>query len=131
MADTGVGNVAPIREGSTVVGYMYVRNKVTRQQIEQAEKHYQQMRDGKVPQPSLGARLAARVHDLPIIYKLSAAILAPVAVVTSIGLYRHDPGAWVGLGAGVLTAFVAGGLLSHKLKQSGRAVACHSWTGWR
>ncbi|MFQ6334258.1 methyl-accepting chemotaxis protein [Methylophilus sp. 3sh_L] len=121
-------NVAPIREGATVIGYMSVRNKVTRQQIEQAEKLYKEMRDGNIPQPSLTEKLAAKVHDLPILYKLSAAVFAPVAVVSSIGLYRHDPGAWVGLGAGVVTALVAGGLFSLKLKRS-VAVMSHAIHG--
>ena len=111
-------NVAPIREGSTVVGYMSVRSKVTRQQIEQAEKLYQQMRDGKVPQPGWGEKLAAKVNDLSMFYKLSAAMLMPVAVVSAFGIYRHDPNVWLGMTAGSAAALVAGGLFSMKLKKS-------------
>ncbi|BEV08139.1 methyl-accepting chemotaxis protein [Methylophilus sp. DW102] len=121
-------NVAPIREGAKVIGYMSVRNKVSRVQIEQAEKLYQQMRDGNLPQPGWGEKLAAKVHDLPIFYKLSAAMLTPVAVVSSVGFYRHDPGAWVGMGMGIAAALVAGGIFSLKLKKS-MAVMAHAIEG--
>ncbi|TXI38752.1 MAG: PAS domain S-box protein [Methylophilus methylotrophus] len=88
-------NVTPIREGKAVVGYMSVRNKVTRGQIEQAEKLYQQMRDGKLPKPAWTEMLAAKVHDLPVMYKLSAAMLAPVAVISGFNLYHHHADAWL------------------------------------
>lgn len=111
-------NVAPIREGSTVVGYMSVRNKVSRVQIEQAEKLYQQMREGKMPKPAWGEALIAKVQDLPILYKLSAAMLTPVAVMSGFDFYRHHPDAWLGMGLGLTAAIVAGGLFSLKMKQS-------------
>ena len=111
-------NVTPIREGKAVVGYMSVRNKVTRGQIEQAEKLYQQMRDGKLPKPAWTEILAAKVHDLPVMYKLSAAMLTPVAVISGFNLYHHHADAWLGMGLGLTTALVAGGLFSHKLKKS-------------
>nr|WP_124553270.1 PAS domain S-box protein [Methylophilus methylotrophus] len=111
-------NVAPIREGNTVVGYMSVRNKVSRAQIEQAEKLYQQMREGKMPKPGWSETLIAKVQDLPILYKLSAAMLTPVAVMSGFDLYRHHPDAWLGMGLGLVAALVAGGLFSLKLKKS-------------
>jgi PAS domain S-box-containing protein len=111
-------NVAPIREGKTVIGYMSVRNKVTRGQIEQAEKLYQQMRDGQLPKPAWTEVLAAKVHDFPMMYKLSAAMLTPVVVMSGFDLYRHHADAWLGMGLGLTAALVAGGLLSRKLKKA-------------
>ncbi len=40
-------NAAPIFEGGHVTGYMSVRRKATRQQIEDAEKFYRELRDGQ------------------------------------------------------------------------------------
>ncbi|GBG00752.1 hypothetical protein AZSI13_00790 [Azospira sp. I13] len=63
-------NATPIREGDTVVGYMSVRRKPTREQVEAAESAYRLFREnragslrilcGKVVRggPSLGARFA-------------------------------------------------------------------------
>src|SRR3989344_422187 len=43
-----VANVTPIREGGHVVGYMSVRNKPTREQIENASSLYRRINEGKV-----------------------------------------------------------------------------------
>jgi methyl-accepting chemotaxis protein len=42
-----VANVTPIREGGHVVGYMSVRNKPTREQIENASSLYRRINEGK------------------------------------------------------------------------------------
>jgi methyl-accepting chemotaxis protein len=47
-------NVSPLREGNTVVGYMSVRYKPSRAQIEQAEQLYQAMNAGDMPKPKTG-----------------------------------------------------------------------------
>ncbi|TCV83304.1 methyl-accepting chemotaxis protein [Sulfurirhabdus autotrophica] len=62
-----LANATPIREGNQVIGYMSVRSKPSRNQIEEASRDYQLFRDGKagsmkiqegkVIKPSIAARL--------------------------------------------------------------------------
>ncbi|MDP8566989.1 methyl-accepting chemotaxis protein [Methylophilus aquaticus] len=111
-------NVAPVREGHTLVGYMSVRTKPSRQQIAQAEKNYQQMREGKATQPAWHARLIARLDDLSISYKLSLAILFPVAMMISFGWMQHAEHLFGTAMIGVIAAVVAGALASVKLTRS-------------
>lgn len=111
-------NVAPIREGSTVIGYMSVRSIATRAQIEHAEKLYQLMRDGKLPKPGWREQLVMRIHNLPILYKLVAAVIAPVLAMTAYAVSAGHAGAWLGAGVGMVTAAVAVWLCAFKLNNA-------------
>lgn len=111
-------NVAPIRDGTEVIGYMSVRSIATRAQIEQAEKLYQSMRDGQLPKPGWQAQLAARIHRLPILYKLAAAVLTPVVAMTAYEVSAGHAGAWLAAGIGLGTAMVAVALCSFKFKNA-------------
>ena len=42
-----IANATPIREGNSVVGYMSVRTRASREQVQAAEHLYQLFRDGK------------------------------------------------------------------------------------
>ena len=46
-------NVAPVRENGQVVGYMSVRSKVTRRQIDDIEPVYRRMMKGEMPSVSI------------------------------------------------------------------------------
>lgn len=79
-------NAAPLIENGKVIGYMSVRNKPTRQQIADAEKLYQQWKDGKVSKLSFLARVSAFIRDIPITYKLAATLTFPLLAIAGFGL---------------------------------------------
>jgi len=116
-------NVAPIRQGTTVIGYMSVRSIATRDQIEQAEKLYQLMRDGKQPKVRWADKLTACLHNVSITYKLMAAVLAPVLAMTAVDLYTGHARAWLSASIGLAAALVAIVLFSAKLKTTLRVMS--------
>lgn len=71
-------NVAPISEGGVVTGYMSVRSKATRQQIQDAENLYALMRAGKAPKPSFITKISRVMNDLSFQYKATALLALPV-----------------------------------------------------
>lgn len=74
-------NVAPVREGQQVIGYMSVRSKPTRKQVESAEQLYQQLNQGASLKPALLKRTYTALTDLPLVYKIPLAIFLPVLAV--------------------------------------------------
>jgi PAS domain S-box-containing protein len=83
-------NVAPIREKGQVTGYMSVRSKPSRQQVEAAEALYANMRSGKMPQESISDKLAQQVNNLPLIYKIGFAVVFPVLAVLGYDFYQES-----------------------------------------
>ncbi|HEY3301838.1 MAG TPA: PAS domain-containing protein, partial [Methylophilaceae bacterium] len=71
-------NAAPIRENGEVIGYMSVRSKPSRQQVEAAEALYAKMREGKAPKASVLAKLSNFIEDLALKYKIVIALILPV-----------------------------------------------------
>lgn len=71
-------NVAPIRENGQSIGYMSVRSKPTRQQVDVAEALYADMRAGKMPKQSVFAKVVKQALDLPFIFKVSGAVALPI-----------------------------------------------------
>jgi len=71
-------NVAPIRENGQSIGYMSVRSKPTRQQVDVAEALYADMRAGEVPTQSIFAKVVKQALDLPFIFKVSGAVALPI-----------------------------------------------------
>jgi methyl-accepting chemotaxis protein len=82
-------NAAPIIEKGVVVGYMSVRSKASRQQIEAADALYRQMREGKAPKESALTKLTHWLADLPFKAKLMFALLLPVLAVLASIVYSH------------------------------------------
>lgn len=115
-------NVAPIREGAKIVGYMSVRSIATRTQIESAEKLYQSMRDGKLPKASWVEKLSTRIHDTSIIYKSAAAILGPVVVMSAFDYYAGHSGVLLSAGVGIGAALITTGLFTSKLNSTLRVM---------
>jgi len=83
-------NVAPIREKGQVTGYMSVRSKPSRQQVDEAEALYANMRSGKMPQESILAKLTQQVNNLPLIYKIWFAVVLPVLAVLGYDFYQES-----------------------------------------
>jgi len=79
-------NVAPIREGGKVTGYMSVRAKPSRQQIDAADALYAEMRAGNMPQESAIDAVMQRVKDLPYVVKAGVGVLLPMLAVLSYDL---------------------------------------------
>jgi len=107
-------NVTPVREGDAVVGYLSVRIKPSRQEIEQAETLYRAMREGQ----ALGVRLVAgRLlptgwRRLPYMVRamgVSARIVAALAatVVAPGVVWLADGAAWLQAATGASTAALA------------------------
>ena len=71
-------NVAPLREKGEVTGYMSVRSKATRQQIDEAEALYKDLRAGKVIKEGLFAKLSRYIADAPIMLKVGILIALPI-----------------------------------------------------
>ncbi|HEY0563450.1 MAG TPA: methyl-accepting chemotaxis protein [Methylophilus sp.] len=74
-------NVAPLRENGQVVGYMSVRSKASRQQIDAADALYKRMLAGESFKESIVAKTVRNLVDLPYLYKASAAVAFPVLTV--------------------------------------------------
>ena len=74
-------NVTPLREKGQVIGYMSVRSKATRQQIEQAEALYKEMRAGKVIKESVFAKLNRYITDTPVMFKAGFSVVFPVLAI--------------------------------------------------
>ncbi len=69
-------SVVPLREGDSVVGYMSVRTRPGRAEVEQAEALYRDIRAGKASlKPSFAERLRERVRNLGVAPYLTAATL--------------------------------------------------------
>jgi PAS domain S-box-containing protein len=71
-------NVAPLRENGEVTGYMSVRSKATRQQIEDADALYKEMRAGKSTKEGLFAKLSGFTTDTPLMYKAGILVAFPI-----------------------------------------------------
>ena len=68
--------VSPEMEGERVIGYMSVRTRPTRQQIDQAEVLYQRIRAGKASlKKSAPANWMHRLRSAPIFWRLSGSML--------------------------------------------------------
>jgi methyl-accepting chemotaxis protein len=71
-----------LRENGQVTGYMSVRNKPSRKQIEEAETLYRHLNSGgAMPKLSLPAQLAARWDALPIVAKMVGSVAMPAIVI--------------------------------------------------
>ena len=119
-----LANVTPVRENGTVVGYMSVRTKPTRQQIEQAESAYREIREnprtrlyvrnGRVARRGL-AGLAARMRDVSMMKRMSIISSLQLACFAALGVGgwlfgdAAGPALWssaVALAGGLLVAYL-------------------------
>ncbi len=104
-------NVTPLRQNGQVTGYMSVRNKPTRQQVQAAEELYRQWNQNIFPQEPLLTRVKKGIQNLPITQKIYAAFTLPLLALL-LALWAGKTGALVGtplLGAyllGVIAALV-------------------------
>ena len=83
-------NVTPIRERGEITGYLSVRTKPTRAQIEAASTLYAQMRDGRAPRAGVWQRTVKALGDLNLSTRMCfvmAFIALQLMVGGAIGLY--------------------------------------------
>ncbi|MES2758910.1 MAG: methyl-accepting chemotaxis protein [Pseudomonadota bacterium] len=107
-----VANVTPIQEGGRTVGYMSVRTRPQRAQIEAAQAAYRQVQAangavaiyrGTAVRRGLGGRLA-RLRGVPLEVRL-AAVMAPLALLlAALALAAPQPAARLAAAAGVVLA---------------------------
>jgi PAS domain S-box-containing protein len=71
-------NVAPLREKGEVTGFMSVRSKATRQQIDEADALYKDLRTGKVKKEGFFAKISRFIADMPLMLKVGTLILLPI-----------------------------------------------------
>ncbi len=121
-------NITPLRENGQVTGYMSVRNKPTRAQIEAAGALYSQWNQGIFPKDPLPVRLRKALVDMPLQQKLMASFALPLislvllAAVLKLGLSASyiTPLLLVGL-AGVAFGFqFLSGMLIKPLNDTAR-----------
>jgi PAS domain S-box-containing protein len=74
-------NVAPIREKGQVTGYMSVRSKPSRQQVDAADALYAQMRAGNMPKVGIISQITRYMTDLPFVFKGGFTISLPLLAV--------------------------------------------------
>ncbi|WP_456372493.1 methyl-accepting chemotaxis protein [Thiolapillus sp.] len=120
-------NVTPIREHGQVTGYMSVRTKPSRKEIEQAEALYQKLRAGEASlQPTGFQRIRQYLGNLGTSRYLS--LLQLVSVLTMIGIaglaYQGTDLYTLGAVIGVMALFFAGA--THALKNYIRRPVCQA-----
>jgi methyl-accepting chemotaxis protein len=110
-------NVAPVREGQHIIGYMSVRTKPTRVQISEAEHLYRQIRDGKVPKTGIMTRLVLSLRNMSLYYKVLATMALPVCAVVGFAMLGNAEAAngWAMAGIGAVVALMAGALLTRAI----------------
>jgi PAS domain S-box-containing protein len=83
-------NVAPLREKGEVTGYMSVRSKATRQQIDEADALYNDFRAGKVSKEGIFAKLSRYINDAPIMAKAGVLIAFPILAILGYDLIGSE-----------------------------------------
>lgn len=113
-------NVAPVREGQHIIGFMSVRTKPTRAQISDAEQTYHQMRLGQLPKASLIYRLGLALKNMSLYYKVLAAISLPVGAVAGFVILANAYAAngLVIAAIGAVAALISSALLTHTVVSS-------------
>ncbi|OYU29431.1 MAG: chemotaxis protein [Burkholderiales bacterium PBB2] len=113
-----VANATPVREGDSVVGYMSVRTRPSREQIQAAEQLYRRFKDGQAQgwvirdgvgvRSGLADRLGQRLagFSLPTKAALNSLLLLLGALLLGLALAQRNP---ITAAPGLL--LVAGGLL--------------------
>ena len=109
-------NVAPIRQSGAVIGYMSVRSKPSRQQVEEADRLYRQWREGNFIKPSLVAKAVKQVFDLSIRYKLLAATTVPVLAVGAAQYFGWANSLPVLTGLGLAVGVASGLVVGKKIQ---------------
>ena len=109
-------NVAPIRQSGSVIGYMSVRSKPSRQQVDEADRLYRQWREGKFAQPSLVAKAVKQVFDLSVRYKLLAATTLPVLAVGAAQYFEWANSLPVLTGLGLAVGVTSGLVVGKKIQ---------------
>jgi len=118
-------NVAPIREGEQVVGFMSVRSKPSRMQVDAAEQLYKQLNAGSAPTVGILTKLAAVVRDVPLYYKTPVAVILPVMVVLGLlfGLDEQSTNVTTIAAIGIVLATLASVLLTRAIVSPVRRAA--------
>ncbi len=116
-------NVTPIQENGEITGYMSVRIKPTSDQVEAAEKLYQDFREGRanhlafrnghVVYKGIRGRIHGLLH-LSVRAQLYVAVLA-VPVLAAIALAALPAQPWMALGVAFIAAATIASFLSHKI----------------
>lgn len=110
-------NVAPVRENGQIVGYMSVRSKVTRNQIEGIEPVYRRMLAGEVTKVSVVTRFASAIGNAPMFLKVLAAMALPISAITGFALLAMPAmvNPFTIAGIGVVAGLIASFLLSRTI----------------
>ena len=122
-------NATPIREGDKVVGYMSVRYKPSRAQIESAEQLYRDINQGRMPKTTFWQRLKKGLKNLTVrsrVY-LDVGILAVWMMATGIAGWLQNLELLGGLiGAGLVLSWWLGrhliASINHPLEQAIRCL---------
>jgi methyl-accepting chemotaxis protein len=111
-------NVTPLREAGHVVGYMSVRNRPTREQIQQAQAVYRAINEGRTPKTGLTRMMRTKMQNLPMHLKLQSVQAVPIlAMLLSVAALQNGmQGLAMGLmGGGALLGALLAVLVSRSV----------------
>ncbi|MDP2154252.1 MAG: methyl-accepting chemotaxis protein [Methylotenera sp.] len=111
-------NVAPVRENGEIVGYMSVRSKVTRKQIEDIEPIYRRMLKGEVIKAEgLVTKLVNALRNMPMFFKVLMAMILPIGTILGMAILINVgvTNALTISSIGFIVALFASYLLSRKI----------------
>ncbi|MDO9365356.1 MAG: methyl-accepting chemotaxis protein [Methylotenera sp.] len=117
-------NVAPVRESGQIVGYMSVRSKMTRKQIEAIEPVYRRMLKGETPSMSFTTNFANYISNAPMFLKVLAAMMLPlgailgVALLTNLGIVNALTMAGIGVVATLISSFLLSRTITTPLQRA-------------
>ncbi len=110
-------NVAPIREGNQIVGYMSVRSKPTRAQIEAASTLYRQINEGHASKPGKILQSLKMIKNLSIQKKIYFTLALPLLALVALLVLGAENSRLelIIAAAGILATLVGGTLLARGL----------------
>jgi methyl-accepting chemotaxis protein len=110
-------NVAPVRESGQIVGFMSVRSKVTRKQVEDIEPVYHRMLKGEIPSVNFTSKIATYINNVPMLLKVLVAMMLPLGAILGAALLTNltITNALTIAGVGTLAALISSFLLSRTI----------------
>ena len=108
-----VANATPVREGNQVVGYMSVRTRPSREQVQAAEALYQRMRNGEAQGLKVHEGQAVRT-GLPAVWRNASAALdrlglrGKLGLAATLGLAGTGLAGWAGATQSLALGLTAG-----------------------
>lgn len=106
-------NIAPVRENGKVTGYMSVRSKPSRKQIEEASALYSQINAGNAPKTGFFTKVVSAFQNLSLKYKIYSMMALPF--LTILALVASGSSSFIIAGVGIGVSLVAATMISNTM----------------